>query len=59
MEDNNHLKIVKSSNDDSDKNKSKERPLNFDELMAEIETKGTVQEREQCVVDNLRRKGLI
>ena len=59
MENNNHLKIVKSSNDDSDKNKPKERPLSFDELMAQISTKGTVQEREQCVVDNLRRKGLI
>jgi len=37
---------------------AKEQPLSHEELMAQISTKGTVFEREQCVVENLRRMGL-
>lgn len=53
----NHLKIVhKSENANSNVNDDK-KPLSHDELMAKLSTLGTVQEREQAVVENLRRKG--
>lgn len=56
MEENNHLKIVKSSKDDYNKKNDGQKPLSHEELMAKLDTLGTVQEREQAVVDNLRRK---
>ena len=46
------LKIVKSP-------KRKSKGLSHDELIAKINTKGTVAEREKVVVDNLSAKGLI
>lgn len=36
-----------------------EAPLSHDELMAVLRTKGTVQSREDAVIENLRRKGLV
>jgi hypothetical protein len=56
------LRVTKSPNDNlPEEEKSsgqKERPLSHEELMAQISTKGTVFEREMCVVENLRRMGL-
>ena len=48
-----HLRVTKSPNDGIEK----EKPLSQEELIAQINTKGTVYEREQCVVENLRKKG--
>ncbi len=56
-ENENHLKIVHKS--EEEKNRDGKKPLSFDELIAEIGTKGTIMEREQVVVENLRRKGLV
>lgn len=56
-----HLRVTKSPNDDIQDEQSsgkKEKPLSHQELMAQIATKGTVYERERCVVENLRRMGL-
>ena len=53
----NHLKIVHKSEDEKSVNYKK--PLSHEELMAKLSTLGTVQEREQAVVENLRRKGLV
>jgi hypothetical protein len=54
---NNHLKIVHNANDD--KKSDGKKPLSHEELLAEIGTKGTVMEREQVVVENLKRKGFL
>lgn len=51
---NNHLKIVHKS---EDKKINDQKPLSHEELMAKLDTLGTVHEREQAVVENLRRKG--
>jgi len=58
MEKNNEspLKIVHKS--DEVKKGDGQKPLSHEELMAKLSTLGTVQEREQAVIDNLRRKGL-
>ena len=39
--------------------RSKETPLSHEELLALVRSKGTVMEREQAVIENLRRQGLI
>jgi hypothetical protein len=56
------LRVTKSPNDNlPEEEKSsgkKEKPLSHQELMAQIATKGTIYERELCVVENLRRMGL-
>jgi len=54
---NNHLKIVHNTNDD--KKSDGKKPLSHEELLAEIGTKGTVMEREQVVIENLKRKGFL
>lgn len=58
-----HLRVTKSprDNDNGGSNNAsgeKEKPLSHEELLAQIRTKGTVYERELCVVENLRRMGL-
>jgi hypothetical protein len=58
-----HLRVTKSPRDNEEVvndngGGKKERPLSHQELMAQIATKGTVFEREMCVVENLRRMGL-
>lgn len=52
----NHLKIVHKS--ESVKSDDK-KPLSHKELMAKLSTLGTVQEREQAVIENLKRKGFV
>jgi len=62
MENRNHLKIVHNSNDkfvEKMHNDLKERPLNTEELLAKLDTLGSVQEKERLVVENLKRKGLL
>lgn len=39
--------------------KPDEKPLSLEEMLALIKTKGTVPERENVVIENLRRQGLI
>ncbi len=55
-EEKNHLKIVHKAEDE--KKGDGQKPLSHNELMAKLSTLGTVQEREQAVIENLRRKGL-
>lgn len=52
----NNLKIVHKSEEVKNSDK---KPLSHEELMSKLSTLGTVQEREQAVVENLRRKGLV
>lgn len=52
----NNLNIVHKSEDIKNDEK---KPLSNEELMSKLSTLGTVQEREQAVVENLRRKGLV
>ena len=54
-----HLRVTKTINTEKEKEIAKEEPLTQEELLAQISTKGTVASREQCVIDNLRRKGLV
>ena len=56
---NNHLKIVHNSNDDESTKSDGKKPLSHSELLAEISTKGTIMEREQVVIENLKRQGLL
>lgn len=61
MEKNNEespLKIVHKSDDKKNNVSDGQKPLSHEELMAKLGTLGTVQEREQAVIENLRRKGL-
>lgn len=54
------MTVVKSPRlDQEEAEKNGEKPLPLNELLALIKTKGTVQEREQVVIENLRRQGLI
>lgn len=55
----NHLKIVHKSEDAKNTVNDGKKPLSHEELMAKLSTLGTVHEREQAVVENLRRKGLV
>jgi hypothetical protein len=48
------MKLVKSN-----RPKTSTKGKEFNELISEISTKGTVQEREQVVINNLKAKGLI
>lgn len=60
MENKNHLKIVHNSNDELVEkmhNDLKERPLNTQELLAKLDTLGSIQDKERFVIENLRRKG--
>lgn len=50
------LKIVHSK-EAPQQNGDGQKPMSFDELIKTIDSKTTVQEREQVVVDNLRRQG--
>ena len=50
------MTVVKSPRTDP---KPDEKPLSLEEMLALIDTKGTVQERENVVIENLRRQGLI
>lgn len=55
------LRVTKSPNDGVENSATdatgKEKPLSHAELMAQIATKGTVYERELCVVENLKKMG--
>ncbi len=60
MENKSPLKIVHNANDELIEkmhNDLKERPLNTEELLAKLDTLGTVQDKERFVIENLRRKG--
>lgn len=56
-----YIKVVKSEEVklqvDEPTINNKELPLSHEELMSQISTKGTIFEREQCVVENLKRMG--
>jgi len=54
---NNHLKIAHNANDY--KKSDDKKQLSHEELLAEIGTKVTVMEREQVVIENLKRKGFL
>jgi hypothetical protein len=58
MEKNNEESPLKIVHKSEEKKSDGQKPLSFDELMAKLSTLETVQEREQAVVENLRRKGL-
>ncbi len=57
-----YLRVTKSPNDNIQNevalSSKKEKPLSHEELIAQISTKGTVFEREMCVIENLRRMGI-
>jgi hypothetical protein len=56
------MTVVKSPRLDAEEAKENgktEAPLPLNELLDLINRKGTVQEREQVVIENLRRQGLI
>lgn len=55
------MTVVKSPRLDAEEADAKAAsgsPLSMLELMALLETKGTVHEREQVIIENLKRKGL-
>lgn len=55
------MTVVKSPRLDAEEAAAKTRseaPLSMLELMALVGTKGTVHEREQIIIENLKRQGL-
>ncbi len=54
------MTVVKSPEEAPKTEETKaEAPLSHEELLALVRTKGTVMEREQAVIENLRRQGLV
>lgn len=53
------MTVVKSPETPKEGEAKTEAPLSHEELMAALRTKGTVMEREQAVIENLRRQGLV
>jgi len=54
------MKVIKSPRLDAEEASAggETSSLSLEELLALVKTKGTIQEREQVVIDNLKSKGL-